>query len=82
MEHVQVEKKIKKKPKNLSIRADLLQVAHDDRLNLSKMLEERLVDYCRKKSEKEWLEENKDGIEAYNERIERNGIFASRHRRF
>lgn len=82
MQKAQVDKKTIKKPKNLYIRTDLLQVADADNLNLSNMLEERLIDYCKKKREKEWLEENKEGIAAYNERIERSGIFASKHRRF
>ena len=74
--------KIKRKPTNLSVRPDLLQIAREDGLNLSGMLESSLLDYCKKKREKEWVGENKDGIEAYNDRIDRNGVFASKKRRF
>lgn len=72
----------KRKPTNLSVRVDLLQVAREDNLNLSGMLESSLLDYCKRKREMEWVAENKDGIEAYNDRIDRSGIFASKHRRF
>ena len=82
MQHAQGAIKHKKKPTNLSVRVDLLQIAREDDLNLSGILENSLLDYCKKKSERMWLEENKSGIEAYNERIERNGVFASKHRMF
>jgi antitoxin CcdA len=72
----------KRKPTNLSVRVDLLQIARADNLNLSGMLENTLLDYCKKKREKEWVEENKEGIEAYNDRIDRKGVFASKYRGF
>ena len=78
--------KIKVRPKrkatNLSVREDLLQIARKDGLNLSGMLESSLLDYCNKKRENDWLAENKAGIEAYNDRIDRDGVFAAKHRRF
>jgi antitoxin CcdA len=82
VQQTQGEIKHKKKPTNLSVRVDLLQVARADDLNLSGMLENCLLDYSRKKRERVWLEENRAGIEAYNERIERNGVFALKHRNF
>jgi antitoxin CcdA len=50
--------------------------------NLSGTLKTGLLDHCKEGREKEWLKENKSGIEAYNDRIDRNGVFASKHRRF
>lgn len=82
MKHARDEIKHKKKATNLSVRVDLLKIAREDDLNLSGMLENSLLDYTKKKREMMWLEENKAGIEAYNERIERSGVFASKHRRF
>ncbi len=76
------EERPKRKPTNLSVRVDLLRIAREDQLNLSNMLENGLLEYCKKKREKEWLEENKQWIEAYNERVERNGVFAGKFRRF
>ena len=74
--------KPERKPTSLSVRVDLLQIAHADRLNLSDMLENSLLDYCEKKRVKKWMEENRAGIDAYNERIDRSRIFASKLRRF
>lgn len=82
MESAPEKTKPKRKPTNLSVRVDLLQIARKDGLNLSGMLENSLLDYCEKKREKEWVEENRAGIEAYNERIDSSGIFASKLRRF
>ena len=82
METAQEKTKPKRKPTNLSVRVDLLQIAREDGLNLSGMLENTLLDYCKKKREKQWVEENMAGIEAYNERIDGSGIFASKLRRF
>lgn len=82
MESAPDQRGTKKKPTNLSIRLDLLEVARQDNLNLSAMLEASLIEYCKRKREKQWLEENKEGIEAYNERIDRNGVFGAKYRRF
>lgn len=82
MESTHDERRTKKRPTNLSIRIDLLEVAREDNLNLSSMLESTLIEYCKKKRERQWLEENKEGIKAYNERIDRNGVFGAKYRRF
>jgi antitoxin CcdA len=82
MQTAQSKARPKRKATNLSVRVDLLQIAREDNLNLSGMLENSLLDYCKKKREKDWVEENKAGIDAYNDRIDRNGVFASKHRRF
>ena len=68
----------KRRRTKLSVRADLLKIAHENNLNLSEMLEHGILDYCGTK----WLEENKGGIEAYNEQIDRNGVIAKSHRSF
>ena len=82
MQPVQGKERTKRKPTNLSVRVDLLKIARDDNLNLSGILENSLLEYCKIKRERQWIEENKDGIDAFNERIERNGVFASKLRRF
>lgn len=82
MESALDQRRTKKKATNLSIRIDLLEVAREDNLNLSSMLESTLIDYCKRKRERQWLEENKEGIEAFNERIDRNGVFGAKYRRF
>ena len=71
-----------KKAVNLTANVDLVAKAKENKLNLSEIFEEALLTKLREIHQQEWLENNKAGIEAYNERIERNGIFASKFRRF
>lgn len=71
-----------KKSANLSIRSDLLQVAKNDNINLSKMLEQVLIDYCNKKQQREWLEENKKAFGDYNRLIEEHGLYSDGRRLF
>lgn len=55
-----------KKPVNVSIRSDLLEKARQHEINLSRA----------------WLERNRAAIEAYNERVERDGVFSDGLRTF
>jgi len=71
-----------KKPANLSINSDLLQKAREHKINLSRALEQRLVEMLLEKKRREWREENRDAIEAYNRRIETGGVFSDSLRRF
>jgi len=71
-----------KKSTNLSINSDLLRQAKDYRINLSKALEQRLVEMLIEEKRREWKEENRDAIEAYNRRIEAGGVFSDGLRRF
>lgn len=71
-----------KRPTNLSINSDLLRQAKDYRINLSKALEQRLVEMLLEEKRREWKEENHDAIEAYNRRIEACGVFGDGLKRF
>jgi antitoxin CcdA len=71
-----------KKSTNLSINSDLLRKAKDHHINLSKALEQRLVELLLEERRREWREENRDAIEAYNRRIEAEGVFSDGLRRF
>ncbi|MGZ4955575.1 MAG: type II toxin-antitoxin system CcdA family antitoxin [Methylobacter sp.] len=71
-----------KKPTNLSINSDLLQKAKDHQINLSKALEQCLVEMLLEEKRREWREENREAIEAYNRRIEADGIFSDGLRKF
>jgi antitoxin CcdA len=71
-----------KRSVNLNANSDLLRQAKEEGINLSQTFEEALVITLREKLEERWLAENKDAIAAYNEHIERNGIFGSRTRRY
>ncbi len=71
-----------RKATNLSINADLLSQARSLNLNLSRLLEERLSEVVREAHRQAWLEANREAIADYNERIEKQGSFGDRARRF
>jgi antitoxin CcdA len=71
-----------KKATNLSINADLLRQAKELNINLSQTLEQRLAEIVREARRKQWLVENQDAIDAYNQRIEANGVFSDGLRQF
>lgn len=71
-----------KKSTNLSINSDLLRRAKDYRINLSKALEQRLVELLLEEKRREWKEENREAIASYNRRIEAAGVFSDGLRRF
>ena len=71
-----------KKAANLSISVDLLQIAKEDNLNLSKMLEESLEWYRKNKQEKEWLEANRKAFDDYNRMVNEQGLFSDDRRLF
>jgi len=71
-----------KKATNLCINADLLRQAKELNINLSQTLEKSLSEVVREAKQQRWLAENHDAIEAYNQRIEANGVFSDGLRRF
>ncbi|MEN6587210.1 MAG: type II toxin-antitoxin system CcdA family antitoxin [Sulfuricella sp.] len=72
----------KKKSANLSINESLLRQTKALNINLSQLLEQRLVEHLRESLQKNWLEENRAAIDAYNHRIDRNGVFSEGLRTF
>jgi antitoxin CcdA len=71
-----------KRAANVSIDADLLEKAKALDINLSQALEGRLTEIIAERMRKQWIEENADAIDAYNERIEREGVFGDDLRTF
>jgi antitoxin CcdA len=71
-----------KKPTNLSINSDLLQKAKVMNINLSATLEQALTDLLLQKEREQWLLENKQAINQYNEFVETNGVFSDGLRSF
>lgn len=71
----------RKKATNLSTNEDLLRRARKLNVNLSELLEARLVEILRLAERQVWLTENETAIESYNARIERTGIFSEGARR-
>lgn len=74
--------KAPKKPTNVSINSDLLQKAKDMKINLSATLEHALAERLRNEQRTEWLRENADAIQAYNQFVEKNGTFSDSVRKF
>ena len=71
-----------KKPTNLSINSDLLAVARELKINLSAILERALLNEVKELKKKRWLDENKEAIEACNQFVAKNGLFADKYRVF
>lgn len=67
---------IKKRAVNLFVETDLLDAARRLRINLSETLERRLRTIVRAEEEKRWLQENQTAIEAYNQRVARDGLLS------
>lgn len=73
---------ILKKPTNLSVRIDLLEEARTLGINLSQTLQGALTTEVKKEKEKQWLEDNRAGIDAYNRYSEKHDLFSDRFRTF
>jgi antitoxin CcdA len=72
----------RKKPTNLSLNSDLLRQAKDLRINLSQTLERCLVQMLLDEKQRAWREKNREAIDAYNRRIEKQGVFSNDFRGF
>lgn len=71
-----------KKATNLSVNENLLRKAKSLKINMSALLEEALVKAVTAKEQEQWLAENQSAIEAYNRRIESQGVFSDGLRSF
>jgi antitoxin CcdA len=71
-----------KRSANLTISAKLLDKAKSLKINLSQTLEERLAEIVRSAEAEEWLAANRKAIDAYNTRVERDGVWSEQVRGF
>jgi len=71
-----------KKPTNVSVNADLLRQAKSLKINLSQVLEQRLIEIVRAQQRELWLAENQQALEDYNAYVERNGVFSDGFKKF
>lgn len=71
-----------KRAANLSVNGDLLNKAKDLDINLSATLEQALAEALKKKQREQWLAENRQAINAYNEHVEAHGVFSDDLRNF
>ena len=72
----------RKQSANLSIRSDLLKQAKQNKINLSKTLEDRLEQILRDRDREEWLKNNRDAIAAANDYVDRKGLWNEELRQF
>ena len=82
MKTVDYDQTAPRKATNLSINSDLLRLARELGLNLSRELEARLMETVGKDRRARWLADNADAIDAYNERVEKHGVFSDGLRSF
>ena len=71
-----------KKAANLSINIDLLNQAKALHINLSATLEQALTEAIRDKQRQQWLQDNRQSILQYNQRMETEGCFSDGLRNF
>lgn len=71
-----------KSPVNLRIRTSLKTKAKALGMNLSQTLEKALANEIHHQEQAAWLRENRQAIEAYNQRIEKHGPALSAYRSF
>jgi len=71
-----------KRSANLSLNAQVLDMARELGMNVSATVDALLADEVRKRYWERWNEENKAAIEHYNARIEREGLPLARYRSF
>ncbi|WP_455212181.1 type II toxin-antitoxin system CcdA family antitoxin [Kaarinaea lacus] len=64
--------KAPKKVINLSVNCDLLHKTRLNNINLSDILEERLIELLNEAQKKNWLNKNREAIDEYNKKVERD----------
>jgi antitoxin CcdA len=71
-----------KKPTNLTINSDLLSKAKDLKINISAVLEIALAETLIDQKRKQWIKDNAQSIDGYNDAIKSFGIFSDSLRSF
>jgi antitoxin CcdA len=72
----------KKAPTNLSVRIDLVRRAKALGLNISELVDDALERSIVAAERAAWLAENREAIDAYNDRVAQDGVFSDASRRF
>lgn len=78
----QTSRTVTKRATNVSVRSDLLEAAREAGVNLSATLERALMEELAEARRKKWRQENRDAIAAYNEYVEKHGMFSDGVRLF
>jgi antitoxin CcdA len=72
----------RKRATNLTVDEGLLEQAKKLGLNISQVLEVGLERAIRERQAEEWLQRNRAALEAYNEEVEKRGVFSEGLRSF
>ncbi len=72
----------RKRPTNVTVRADLVRRAKALGLNLSGLLEEAIERAIREAERQKWLEDNREAFRDANEHFEKHGLFSDDWREF
>jgi antitoxin CcdA len=72
----------RKRAANLSVDDALLDRARELGLNLSQVFEAGLTEAIRQRQREEWLKKNRAALDAYNEHVEKDGVFSDGLRSF
>lgn len=72
----------RKRAANLTVDSQLLESARALNLNLSQVFEAGLSAAVRQRQREEWLRRNRAALEAYNEHVEKDGVFSDGLRSF
>jgi antitoxin CcdA len=72
----------RKRAANLSVDETLLARARHLGLNLSQVFEAGLAEAIRRHEREQWLRRNRAALEAYNEHVEKHGVFSDDLRSF
>jgi antitoxin CcdA len=67
---------------NLSLNSKVLEMAKEMGLNISQTVDELLTEAVLRQYWARWNADNAEAIKAYNERIEREGLFSDKYRTF
>ncbi len=71
-----------KRSVNLSVNSALIQEAKSLDINLSREFESHLETLVKQRRQEKWLAENHAALDAYNDHIERDGVFSDGLRGF
>ena len=71
-----------KRAANVSINQGLLEAARALDINLSATLERALEAEVRARKREQWLTQNREAINAYNEHVRTHGVFSDGFRKF
>ena len=72
--------KAPKKATNLSLNAKVLETARQLGMNISQTVDTLLADEVKRRYWEKWRDDNREGFEAYNERIKQDGLPLAKYR--